>query len=160
LIARISLVLIHIGIISIPSIDLVILLRERADGVGLARGVSGNQLGDDVNAKVVALAGGKCVDLRKPFLSGLIIPFIDTYARGGQGVAGDDGKADRVGIAEDAVGWPSGGIRPSRVGADEREVAGSKKRVFRAETHDPLGKGFSHGRWDGVACRYLRGVVG
>ena len=57
LIARISLVLIHIGIISIPSIDLVILLRERADGVGLARGVSGNQLGDDVNAKVVALAG-------------------------------------------------------------------------------------------------------
>ena len=115
LIARISLVLIHIGIISIPSIDLVILLRERADGVGLARGVSGNQLGDDVNAKVVALAGGKCVDLRKPLLGGLIIPFVYVNSCGSANavarrcsIQGDD-----IGVAEDAVGWPGGGIGPS-----------------------------------------------
>jgi hypothetical protein len=38
-------------------------------------------------------------------------------------------------------------------------VAGSKKRVFRAKTHDALGKGLSHGRWDSVVCRYLCGIV-
>ena len=45
----------YAGIISVPSIDLVMFFRERADGVGLARGVSGNELGDDINAEVMAL---------------------------------------------------------------------------------------------------------
>ena len=42
------------GIISVPSIDLVIFFCERTDGVGAGR-VSGNELGDDINAEVMAL---------------------------------------------------------------------------------------------------------
>ena len=128
----------------VGTIYLVVLFDQRTDGVGLARGVGGNQLGDDINAVVTALIGGKCINFRKPLLGGLIIPLCDTYARGGQGVAGDDGKADRVGVAEDAVGWPRTRIGPSRVSADEREVAGGEEGVLGAKAHNPLGKGLGH----------------
>ena len=71
------------GRASVANIYLIIIFYQWTDGVDLTRVVGGDQLGNDINAVVVALAGRECIDFRKPFLGGLIVPFGDTDARGG-----------------------------------------------------------------------------
>ena len=91
----------------------------------VATGAVSGLLGDDINAEVSTVGGRQFEDLRKPLLCGLIVPFGDIHtSRRPKSVPRDSGKADRVRVAEDAVGWPCGGVGPSGVGTDERKLAG------------------------------------
>ena len=46
---------------SIASIYLIVLFDQWTDGVGLTRAVGGDKLSDDIDAVVVTLAGGECI---------------------------------------------------------------------------------------------------
>ena len=76
-------------------------------------------MSDDINTKIAAVDGGEFEDFGKPLFGGLIVPFGDPERRAGQRVGRVGDKRDCVGVSKNRIGWPSIGIGPSRVCADE-----------------------------------------
>ena len=100
---------------------LVVFFDQGTDGVGLAGVVGGDQLGDNVDTEVLALAGGEGVDLGKPLLGSLIIPLVDVNCGGSTNVIarGCGIQGDGIGVAKNGVVGPAIRIGPSWVSADE-----------------------------------------
>ena len=100
---------------------LVVFFDQGTDGIGLAGTVGGDQLGDNVDAEVLALARGEGIDLGKPLLGGLIIPLVDVNFGGSTSVVARRCviQGDGIGVAKNGVVGPAIRIGPSWVSADE-----------------------------------------